>query len=224
MPGDITFRRLPLLPLAGLILVIFAVLGALYLNWSQSASNHAVAHTLDVQVTVARLRGDVRAAESAHRGYLLSADEKFQVRVAELSKLARRRFASLKPYLDRKLAVTAKRADEYPKDAQGQPMAARPGGEGRMLMSHIEQLLDRMGVEEQRLLSKRTARAQRMIELLGVGQAAALIFVLIAAFLTLRDARVRAYAASKYNIACSPMSCSSEVNTLRRCSSGTSGK
>ncbi|MBV9842551.1 MAG: CHASE3 domain-containing protein [Sphingomonadaceae bacterium] len=208
MPSDVTFRRVPLLPVAGLVLVVFAVLGALYLNWSQSDSNRWVAHTLDVEVAIARLRGDVLDAESAHRGYLLSGDPTLQDRVEAASRRARAGFADLRtltadnpveqraldqlaPLLARKLEITAKSIDRYARTANGIPVAALPKSEGREIMAQIEVIVDRMRAEEEKLSVKRVDHAQLMIDLLGAGQAAALVLVLVAAFLTVGDARRR---------------------------------
>src|SRR5688500_1709999 len=78
-----TLKRLPFLPLAGMLLVVLAVSAALWLVYSQAKVNGRVAHTLHVEVSITRILERARALESAHRGLLVRGNRLFMADMRE---------------------------------------------------------------------------------------------------------------------------------------------
>ena len=72
MPKAMTFRRMPLLPLAGLVLIVLTVIGSIMLARAQTRANGWVRHTLEVEVQIGEVLQLVRKVESNHRGYLIA--------------------------------------------------------------------------------------------------------------------------------------------------------
>jgi signal transduction histidine kinase/CheY-like chemotaxis protein len=70
-------------------------------------------------------------------------------------------------------------------------------GRGRSLMVSIDQVLDRMKTEEEKLLTLRSANAQWVVSLLSFGQALAVVLLFVVAALTVRDAGARFRAMSE---------------------------
>jgi len=208
MPSDIKIGRLPLLPLLGLVLAVLTVVGALAAQASQASANNWVAHTLSVEVKIAEVLERTRAIESGHRGYLIAGNPAYRddmeqaiaqlnAQVEELARLTADNprqgasIAHLKRLVENKRkfaqAGAALVAAGHRSDAIGQVDL----GNGQRLMSAIEGRLRQMAAEEDRLLAIRSARAQRIVTLVGLGQVASLLLVLAAAWLVLRDARRR---------------------------------
>ncbi len=208
MPADLKLGRLPLLPLIGLVLALLAVLGALVAQSSQSNANGLVAHTLAVEVKIAEVLERARGVESAHRGYLIAGNPSFRDdlesaidglrrNVVELRRLTvdnpvqQKAVGRLETTVAGKIAFARAGAALVEAGKRSAAVAAVDMGRGQRFMLAIEARLRAMGGEEDRLLALRTARASQIVTLVGVGQVAALLLVLVAAGATIGDARTR---------------------------------
>lgn len=208
MPSDLKIGRLPLLPLAGLILALLAVIGALVAQRSQTAANAQVAHTLRVEVMITDVLALARGIESGHRGYLIAGNPSFRddmeraitavtARAAELSRLTADNpqqqvsVARLRSLLAAKIRFAREGALLVADGRRTLAIAEVDAGRGQRIMVALEDLLARMKANEDRLLQTRSERSREIVMSVGVGQVAALLLVLAAAALTIRDARRR---------------------------------
>ncbi len=203
-----TFRRLPLLPLSGLLLVICAVVGGIWLGREQAGANAWVQHTLQVELQIAEARELVRSVESNHRGYLIAGNRDFVTDMnAAIDRLDRdllilrastrdnpvqqRALDGLDGLVTRKIAFARAGVDLVSKDRRGDAIRLVDMGEGQRLTKAIETQLGKMKDVEARLLDLRIGGVQSAVWWLIVGQIVAVILVLVVAALMLRDARHR---------------------------------
>jgi signal transduction histidine kinase/ActR/RegA family two-component response regulator len=208
MPADLKIGRLPLLPLAGLILALLAVVGALLAQRSQAEATAQVTHTLRAEVMIADVLALARGIESGHRGYLIAGNPTFlddmerairdvEARAADLGRQTadnpqqQALLAELRRTLAAKVAFARRGTDLVTQGRRTQAIAAVDEGTGQQLMDSIEATLTRMKATEDRLLLVRSDRSRQIVSAVGLGQIAALLLVLAAAALTIRDARRR---------------------------------
>jgi signal transduction histidine kinase/ActR/RegA family two-component response regulator len=208
MPADLKIGRLPLLPLAGLVLALLAVVGALIAQRSQSEANLRVAHTLRVEVGIAEILGVARSIESGHRGYLIAGNPAFRddmeeairnvaVLIDDLARMTgdnpkqQASIARLRRLLATKAAFARQGAALVSDGRRTDAIAAVDQGGGQRIMAAIEARLAQMKAQEDELLNERVRNAAYIVSWVGVGQVAALMLVLAAAALMIRDARRR---------------------------------
>ena len=208
MPAAMTFRRLPLLPLAGLLLIVVAVAGGIWLGRAQARANDWVQHTLEVEVHIGEVLELVRNVESNHRGYLIAGRQSFVDTMTDAIGRLDRKVAELRhstrdnPVQQRALdgvdrLVAAKedfaRAGVYltRRGERGEAIRRVDTGRGQALTGAIERVLDTMKGTEQRLLAQRIRAVESAVWWLIVGQIFAVLLVVVVAALMLRDSAVR---------------------------------
>ena len=196
------------MPLAGLTMVVLAVLSAIYLAMGQTTANGWVTHTIRVEMRMAELLEGVRAIESSHRGYLIDADAGFLDDLDRSTRYVRRKLAEietatvdnptqqanlaeLRPLLSQKIAF-ARRSVELVRRGSvdvGRDMVAT--GNGRVLMTNIRDRILLMRAEEDRLLAERVAQRELAVIGIAIGLALAVLLVVIVGYITVTDARRR---------------------------------
>ncbi|MFS0735417.1 CHASE3 domain-containing protein [Sphingomonas sp. 1P06PA] len=208
MPSAFGDRRFPIFPVAGLAMVILAVLAAIWLIRAQDEASALVRHTIEVELSVTRAVERVRAIESAHRGYLIAGNAEY---VADLERartgvqsdlddlrqlisdnpVQRANLDRLTPLVRQKIAF----ADSGVAAMQGQDRQAAltmiETGRGKQLMTAVREAVDAMLKEEERLLAIRVAETRWLVGAVGVGLAAALVLVIAVAYVTVKDAQGR---------------------------------
>ncbi|WP_157220302.1 CHASE3 domain-containing protein [Flavisphingomonas formosensis] len=209
-----TPQTLPLFPLAGLSLIVLAVIGAFYLVFTQTRTNQWAVHSIKVEVEITQVELDVRTIESAHRGFLLEGDTRYLVemeraidaldaKVADLRRstvdnpLQRTNVERLAPIIARKIAFARNSTQLYQKGDKAGALAMIASGEGRSIMSAVQAEMGRMLTEEERLFEDRSAVQQRITRLLAYGFVAAILLVATVAWYTIGDARRRFDAAEE---------------------------
>jgi signal transduction histidine kinase/CheY-like chemotaxis protein len=208
MPADLKIGRLPLLPLVGLVLALLAVLGAILAHRSQSEANARVAHTLRVEVAIAEILGVARGIESGHRGYLIAGNPAFrdamETSIRKIELLAddltgltadnprqQRSIARVRRLLAAKIAFARQGAALVADGRRTDAITAVDLGAGLRIMTALEARLEQMKAQEALLLKVRADRSAQIVTWVGIGQVAALLLVLAAAALMVRDARRR---------------------------------
>jgi len=206
MAVDQPLRRVPLLPLLGLLLVILAVIGATYFARSQVIVNDWAAHSLDVEVKLGQMRSSIHALESSSRGYALSGNEDLRRDVERHAGLLIQRLDQiealtidnpqqqaalerLRPMIDHEVAIAREMVAAG--SDHGRALAVASAYRNRALMRAIDQMLDGMKAEEDGLLARREGEARGIVTLLAAGQAAAILLALLVAALMVRDSRAR---------------------------------
>ena len=203
-----TGRRLPYLLIGGLIVAIFAAVTALYLTRAQSRAGSWAAHSLHVEVLLTNMADRIRAIESDHRGYLLLREAGMK---AEVDRLA----DGVEPALDEierevsdnprqaanaaALRSTVRAKVDFAREglrevARGQSSDAIEdirAGDGRTRMQAALNVINRMIVEEERLLEERRTLTQRLVFGLGLTLFAMVVLVLLVAWAMIRDAMRR---------------------------------
>ena len=204
-------RRIPLLPLAGLGIVLVAAVAAILLSRSVSAADRWVNHTVRAQVGVVELAERLALQESAFRGYMMRGDRRVlgdfdetsrgvSARLAELrdatidSPVQRERWTLVSRLIAQRIGYMRARFVE--RDTLGH-LPAEAGTQlpnGRPLAIRIRATLAQMFAEEQRLIVEREIRTQRLIDALSIGLAGAVLLVVLVAYTTIGDARARSRA------------------------------
>ncbi|WP_238995305.1 CHASE3 domain-containing protein [Sphingomonas solaris] len=207
-----TFRRMPLLPLGGLLLIILAIAGGIFLARAQEHANGRVRHTLEVELRIGEVLELIRKVESNHRGYLIAGNESFpedmevaviqvRARIAELRHLTennprqRRALARLAPMIEAKIAFAREGVEMVSRDRRGDAIRLVDTGRGQRLIHRIEGDVAAMKATESALLERRIAAVDAAVWWLIAGLIVAMILVIAVAALTLRDARLRFAAA-----------------------------
>ena len=208
MPRAFTFRRLPVLPLAGMILVILAVVGGILLARAQAQANQLVRHTLEVELQIGDVLELVRHVESAHRGALIAGNPvyiddmnasvtRLHAAVAGLrmktadNPAQRRSIAELDRLVTAKIAFARSGIALLNRDRRGDAIRLVETRLGMVLMARIDDLLREMTHVEQRLLDRRIESVQTVVWWLVAGQVAAILLVIVVAALMIRDAHAR---------------------------------
>ena len=204
----LTRRRVPLLSVAGLIVVIMATVAALFLAREQNRSGARAEHSLSVQVQLTALTDHIRAIESDHRGYILTRDHRMK---AELNRLA----DELPPAVDRlryevrdnpsqvahiraltralEAKVTYARRGIAAVDAGqvSQEIDRVESGEGVRRMQAALRIIRRMMAEEERLLIARQHQTDLLVLGLGFALVATVLMVLVVAAIVISDSSRR---------------------------------
>ena len=201
-------RRVPWFPLAGLAIVVLAVLAAMWLSRSQGAASERVVHTLHAELAITRVLERARAVESNHRAFLIEGDPAFLAdmheavdglwdEVRELRRETadnpgqRANIARLVPILRAKIAFAEQSATLKAENRIDEARALVASGRGKMLMDRIRSQVDLMIAEEQRLLDERWSATRTIIAALGYGLAGGILVVVLVAAVTVGDARRR---------------------------------
>ncbi|MBR1086565.1 CHASE3 domain-containing protein [Bradyrhizobium manausense] len=201
-----------LLITAGLLVLTLISAGSVYLVNKARDDNKWVVHTIEVENQVNTLLLEIRRAESALRGYLLTLGPEFQ---ADHQKAV----AAIIPALDRVRRLTGDnpeqrasieklsaaidtRLDQFARELelirQGQPAQAtalaREAAAGNTIAT-IGKVAGAMIAEEERLFQLRTANADRSqtfaASMTGIGSGLVVVLALISIWLVRRSARAR---------------------------------
>ncbi len=203
---------------AGLLVLTVISAGSVYLVNKARDDNKWVVHTIEVENQVNTLLLEIRRAESALRGYLLTLGPEFQ---ADHQKAV----AAIIPALDRVRRLTGDnpeqrasieklsaaidtRLDQFARELelirQGQPAQAtalaREAAAGNTIAT-IGKVAGAMIAEEERLFQLRTANADRSqtfaASMTGIGSGLVVVLALISIWLVRRSARARDYAEAR---------------------------
>jgi diguanylate cyclase (GGDEF)-like protein len=167
---------------AALAAALVALLLGLYSSTRQTREAIGwVTHTHAVIVTLDRLRTSLRGAESGQRGFVLTQDPAFAFTFADDLSSARaaatiltsltqdnppqnRRSHDLQALVEERTARLEAIFDKAWKGDFAQARAAVAAGQGRALMARIDELHAAIEGEENRLLARRVAAADRQFE------------------------------------------------------------
>lgn len=206
MPTTDPYRRLPSFSLAILALIIFAVLGGLYLVRAQSVANRSVVHTIEIEVALTEVLERARAVDAGFRGYMLSKrpellsdfDEAVSGANAKI-KIVRDLTIDNPPQTQRIDYIRSLMAQRVAVAAQLIPLARQPSAptppfspnqlRGRNLTVAIAAQIETMKAVERRLLDRRVQRVQRAAWLLTLGLFAAVALILAVATAMVLDSR-----------------------------------
>jgi signal transduction histidine kinase len=212
---DATRRRaigqILLLSAGFFVLVAISALSVVLVTQSRK-DNRWVVHTVEVENQVNALLLDIRRAESATRGYMLSSGPQF---LSELETA----IAAIRPELDRLVALTAdnpvqaanaaklrqaiaQRLSDFANDVDrvknndvASAAAIMRGGQTDNSVGAIAQASRAMRIEEDRLFAERTKTADRTQQLASivtvVGSALVIALAAISIFLVRRSSRAR---------------------------------
>jgi signal transduction histidine kinase len=201
-----------LLLAAGLVVLTVISAGSVYLVNKAREDARWVVHTVEVENQVSLTQLQMRRAESAQRGYLLtllpvfeadfeqaasqvpptlmklgllSSDNPVQRRlVAEMVPLCNQRIEEFRKTIE---LVRAQRLDDASRFVRE--------GDGRDAMNHINDLASQMRAEEERLFALRTESADRSqtlaASMTGIGSGLVVVLAGISIFLVRRSARAR---------------------------------
>jgi signal transduction histidine kinase len=197
---------------AGLVVLTVISAGSVYLVNKAREDARWVLHTVEVENQVSLTQLQLRRAESAQRGYLLTLLPQFQAdfetaasqlapALARLSQIASDNPVQ-KRLVDEMLPLCNQRIDEFRKTielarTQHVDDATRiiREGVGREAMKHIDELASQMREEEDRLFVLRTTNADRSQSLAAsmtwVGSGLVVLLAAISIFLVRRSARAR---------------------------------
>jgi signal transduction histidine kinase len=201
-----------LLLAAGLVVLTVISAGSVYLVNKAREDARWVLHTVEVENQISLTQLQLRRAESAQRGYLLTLLPQFQAdfetaasqlapALARLSQIASDNPVQ-KRLVDEMLPLCNQRIDEFRKTielarTQHVDDATRiiREGVGREAMKHIDELAGQMREEENRLFVLRTTNADRSQSLAAsmtwVGSGLVVLLAGISIFLVRRSARAR---------------------------------
>jgi signal transduction histidine kinase len=212
---DATRRRVIgqiLLLAAGLIVLTIISAGSVYLVNKAREDARWVVHTVEVENQLSLTQLQLRRAESAQRGYLLTLRPDFQTDFEDAASRLTPALAQLgqltsdnpvqKRLADEMLPLSNQRVEEFRKTielAREQRIddAAQivREGIGRDAMKHIDDLASQMRAEEDRLFVLRTMNADRSqtlaASLTWIGSGFVVMLACISLFLVRRSARAR---------------------------------
>jgi signal transduction histidine kinase len=201
-----------LLLAAGLVVLAVISAGSVYLVNKAREDARWVLHTVEVENQISLTQLQLRRAESAQRGYLLTLVPEFQAdfetAASQLAPALARlsQFASDNPVqkrlVDEMLPLCNQRIDEFRKTielarTQHVDDATRiiREGVGREAMKHIDDLAGQMRAEEDRLFVLRTTNADRSqsvaASMTWIGSGFVVVLAGISIFLVRRSARAR---------------------------------
>jgi len=195
------------MPLAGLAIVLIAAVVAFLISHGMVSTNQSVNHSIEVRVGISELGRDIAEQNAGFRGYLLVGTE------SQKTEANRGGAAVTDQYSRLRTIMTDEPTQRANLDAIGPMLRERldyihtqmkdreAGGTGladtiarpriRQLIADIDTRLQQMSTEEQRLLEARQAQSQRLIQWLSAALAGAVMLVVAAAYLTVKDARQR---------------------------------
>ncbi|WCT72355.1 CHASE3 domain-containing protein [Sphingomonas naphthae] len=208
MARAFTLSRLPLLPLLGLVVALLAVAAAIGLTSVDRSTNRWVAHSIRTQVAIVQLQSNVVQYESAMRGYLVRplpvllqdaararaatavAYRALEIELADNpAQLAR--LARVKPTITIKFQIGDLFLNAFRHGKFADALKRVRPGAGHTITADFMAITREMIDEEERLYEARSRESARISFLLVSGLAAAVVFVVVAALLTINDARAR---------------------------------
>jgi signal transduction histidine kinase len=213
--SDATRRRAIgqiLLLAAGLIVLTVISAGSVYLVNKAREDAHWVVHTVESENQISFTQLQLRRAESAQRGFLLTSQPRFQTDFEEAASQlgpAITRLSQLvsdnpvqRRLLDQMVPLSNQRIDEFRQNIELARMrrldaAAKIVREdiGRDAMNHIYDLAGQMRAEEDRQFALRTADADRSqtlaASMTGIGSGFVVVLAGISIFLVRRSLRAR---------------------------------
>lgn len=202
--------RLPSQPvLLGVGFAILALMGiaSFLLGERVEQESQWVAHTLRVEQQLTQLTSDLRGAEAAKRGYVLTGRSEFETLYRDSAAKIRPTFETVKadtldnprqqaalvelsPILDRKLAELESTVNFYRNSEIDKAIAIVASGEGQRLHEAVTSYVDRMLAEEERLLAERSAvsrASSRQLQAINLGGAILIVLLAAAAVYTVRQ-------------------------------------
>lgn len=206
-------------------LVALIVLGAAFAFWSTTRmldTLHRVDDTLEVRLELQHAVAQLRDAESAERGYLLTGQEELlqsfepnltgvRESLVTLRKLTsdnpeqQKRLDYLAPLLDKKIASLHEQIKARLANGQGAAVALLGRPDGRQLMQDIRKGIEEIEDAEAKLLERRTEAARSASHLtlfvVALGSAAIIALVGVAAWLTQRELQARKDSAQLQHLA-----------------------
>lgn len=201
------FRRAPLIPLAGLAIALVAAVTAFLISNAMVEADKAVSHSMRVRVGLADLGRHVAEQNAGFRGFLLVGIARQREDTERANAAIVRQYALLRSLMsdeptqradiDAIGPIIRERLDyirtHIEDRARGGTGMANDGDRDRVraLVYGMDDRLQRMGLEEQRLLESRQAQLQRLVLWLSIALAGAVLLVVAAAYLTVSDARAR---------------------------------
>jgi signal transduction histidine kinase len=201
-----------LLLAAGLVVLTVISAGSVYLVNQAREDARWVVHTVEVENQVALTQLQMRRAESAQRGYLLTLLPAFQsdfeqaasqvpptlTKLAQLTgdnPLQRRLFEEFRPLANRQIEEFRKTIELARTQRLDDAARIVREGDGRDAMNHINELANQMRAEEDHLFTLRTANADRSqtlaASMTGIGSGLVVVLAGISIFLVRRSAAAR---------------------------------
>jgi signal transduction histidine kinase len=208
-------RRAPLMPLAGLAIVLIAAIGAFLISNRMASEDNAVNHATEIRVDIAELGRQIATQNAGYRGFLVRGlpaqrAEEAQARAAiargyaelrrELVNQPTQRAAivALEPLLRERFAAISRHMAQKAQGGTGLSDGAERE-RNRWLVAELGRRLDSISQEEQRLLIAREHHEQTLISWLSMALAGSVMLVVLVAYLTASDARQRYRALSEAN-------------------------
>ena len=197
---------------AGLLILLGISASSIYLVTTLRQDADEIAHTLEVENQIYAALLQVRRAESAERGYLLTSQPEFLTDFREAEAEILPAFARLKTltadnpvqvrYLNEALPLIVQRLKEFNAvvalASRGKQAEARQivqENATRRTTARIREIVDAMHIEEERLLSIRTAETNRTQMLSAAatiaGSGAVLALAFVSVLLVRRSQRLR---------------------------------
>jgi signal transduction histidine kinase/ActR/RegA family two-component response regulator len=189
--------------------LLFVIVGcAIWLSIQEDNVTFWVRHTLQVENRLSRVQSLATDAETGQRGYLLTAREAYlapyqyarQTLIPEIDALAKQTadnqsqqelIVALRSTVSSKLAELQSTIDLRAAGHPDQALAIVNNDSGAQMMERIRDILQKMRLEEDRLLKARSESARGLNFFANVALIAGAILVLIVAFAVLRDSRRR---------------------------------
>jgi signal transduction histidine kinase/ActR/RegA family two-component response regulator len=201
-------RKIPLMPLAGLGVVIVAGLIALLIASGVSSSNRWIDHSVQVQTRIIELGERLATHDGSLRGYLISREPQMIedlrdsrhdiiVKLDELrtqvrdNEAQRHELEAVIPLIRQRLQFAEElvavrdRTALYDMDLSASQPSSLP------LIQSIRQHLGRLFATEATMLAQRQREAQQRASLLLIGLVATVMLVVVVAYLTISEAHSR---------------------------------
>lgn len=201
--------RAPLMPLAGLGIVLVAAIGAVLISHSMAVGDRAINRSIEIRVRLADLGESVASQNAGFRGYILAGREPERMEAIAATRAVARHYNRLRmivsdPAQRAHLAalgpMLVDRMHMIDRRMQARQSGALPiltddrRAHQRALINNISRSLNQMSAEEQRLLEKRERAKLNLVRWLSAALAGAVLLVVVVAYLTVRDARQRFFA------------------------------
>ncbi|MFZ5737072.1 MAG: sensor histidine kinase [Pseudomonadota bacterium] len=219
-PESARKRSLAQITLLSLSFGVLVAVSLASVYWLQKAreDNAWVAHTLEVQNQIALVQLQLRRAESAERGYVLTGQDDLIDQFEEAASDVLPRLTKLRsfvadnavqsPLVDMAIASASERLDRFRRvialSKDGRDQEARQmlrDVSGRRAMNELTSALTKMRVEENRLFAERTTAADRSQALATIitttGSGLVLVLAGLSIFLVRRSSRARDEAESQ---------------------------
>lgn len=215
LSGRPTGSRLP--RIAALALLLVLVGSGLWLSVEQRTTVHWVRHTIEVQNHLSELKVLLLDAESARRGFIIRRDPDEESRyrsaaaripagLAELERLTadnprqRETLAILKPAIATSLGNAEKIVGLIKSDQRSAAGEVFASPANQDTLQEIAASLAGMRAEEDRLLSERAVRADRLVTFIQIGMVGVGLLICVLAYAYIRDVRERMIALQQANL------------------------